>query len=133
MARSIAHRALIALVFRGASFHDPFHGHPVMRSENRSPFDQPSLGCEQCDARLWHLERSLDTALASGNPVRYLAPEPPSLLSALPQGLPGKARKCQYLYFPPAKGDAHGRDADASCGVDLSPRIGTAQGHLLIQ
>ena len=39
---------------------------PVMRSERRSPFDRPSLGYEQRDARLWHLGRSLVTLLASG-------------------------------------------------------------------
>jgi hypothetical protein len=38
-----------------------------------------SLGYEHCDARLWHLGRSLVTSLAWGNPVRYLVPEPPSL------------------------------------------------------
>lgn len=38
-----------------------------------------SLGYEHCDTRLWHLGRSLVTSLASGNPVRYLVPEPPSL------------------------------------------------------
>ena len=38
-----------------------------------------SLGYELCDARLWHLGRSLVTSVASGNPVRYLVPEPPSL------------------------------------------------------
>ena len=37
------------------------------------------LGYEHCDARLWYLGRSLVTALASGNPARYLVPEPLSL------------------------------------------------------
>ena len=37
------------------------------------------LGYEHCDARLWHLGRSLVTSLASGNPVQYLAPDPLSL------------------------------------------------------
>lgn len=37
------------------------------------------LGYEHCDARLWHLGRSRVIALASGNPVRYLVPEPPRL------------------------------------------------------
>ena len=41
------------------------------------------LGYEHCDARLWHLGRSLVTALASGNPIRYLVPEPPSLAVSL--------------------------------------------------
>ena len=45
----------------------------------------------------------------------------------------GEARKCLYLIFSSAKGDAHGPDAVASCHVDFNPRIGTPQGHLLIQ
>ena len=38
-----------------------------------------SLGYEPYDARLWDLGRSLVTALASGNSIRYLVPVPPSL------------------------------------------------------
>jgi hypothetical protein len=100
-----------------------------MRSERRSPFDRPSLGYEQCDARLWHLGRSLVTALAPGPVLQAVSDDKPTQTA----GLSGKARKGLYLYLPLAKGDAHGRDAGVSCGVDLGPRICTSQGHLFIQ
>jgi hypothetical protein len=57
----------------------------------------------------------------------------PRLSVARVLNLSGEARKCLYLIFSSAKGDAHGPDAVASCHVDFNPRIGTPQGHLLIQ
>src|SRR4051794_14588337 len=96
---------------------------PVMRSERRSPFDRPSLGCEQREARLWHLGRSLVTLLASGTIRQAVSDDKPTQTA----GLSGKARKCLYPNFPPAKGDAHGRDAGVSRSVDLGPRIRTSR------
>ena len=62
----MAAMTLIALGFAATCSTTRSTAIPVMRSERRSPFDRLSLGYEQRDARLWHLGRSLVTALASG-------------------------------------------------------------------
>src|SRR4051794_10824332 len=62
----MAAMTLIAMGFHGPPFHEPFHGPFPSCGQNIGLWTAPAaaLGHEQRDARLWHLGRSLVTALA---------------------------------------------------------------------
>ncbi len=72
--------ALVALEFHGMPFHDPFHGPSRHAARDRVFFDQPSLGYEPYDARLWRLGQSPVTALTSVDLRREAVSSLPRLL-----------------------------------------------------